>query len=97
MQSTLRVTENRVLRRKFGPKRYEVMEGWRKLHNVELHSLYSTPNVIRMIKSRRMRWVLHTVCMGAMRNVYKILLEILKGRDHSEDLGIDGRIILNGS
>jgi hypothetical protein len=52
----LRVFKNRTLRRIFGPKRDEVVEGWRKLHNKELHNLCSSPNIIRMIKSRRMRW-----------------------------------------
>jgi hypothetical protein len=52
----LRVFENRVLRRMFGPKRDGVMGGWRKLHNEELHNLYSLPSIIRIIKSRRMRW-----------------------------------------
>jgi hypothetical protein len=52
----LRVFENRVLRRIFGPKRDEVTGGWRKLHNEELHNLYFSPSIIRMIKSRRMRW-----------------------------------------
>jgi hypothetical protein len=50
------VFENRVLRRIFGPKRDEIIGGWRKLHNEELHNLYGTPNIIRMMKSRRMRW-----------------------------------------
>jgi hypothetical protein len=53
------VFENRVLRRIFGPKRYEVVGGWRKLHNEVLHDLYSSPNIIRMIKSRRMRLTGH--------------------------------------
>jgi hypothetical protein len=53
------VFENRVLRRIFGPKRDEVTGDWRKLHNEELHNLYSLPNIIRMIKSRRMRWAGH--------------------------------------
>jgi hypothetical protein len=58
----LRVFENRVLRRKFGPKREE--DGsWRKLQNDELHSLYSSPNIVRVIKSRRMRWVGHVACI----------------------------------
>jgi hypothetical protein len=52
----VKVLENRVLRRIFGPKRDEVKEGWRKLRNEKLHNLYSSPNIIRMIKSRRMRW-----------------------------------------
>jgi hypothetical protein len=55
----LRVFENRVLRRIFGPKRDEVTGDWRKLHNEELHMLYSSPSIIRMIKSRRMRWAGH--------------------------------------
>jgi hypothetical protein len=55
----LRVFENKVLRRIFGPKRNEVTGGWRKLHNEGLHNLYSSPNIIRMIKSRRMKWARH--------------------------------------
>jgi hypothetical protein len=58
------VFENRVLRRIFGSKRDEVTGGWRKLHNVELHNLYSSPSIIRMIKSRRMRWAEHVARMG---------------------------------
>jgi hypothetical protein len=64
----LRVFENRVLRRIFGPKRDGVTGDWRKLHNEELHNLYSSPSVIRMIKSRRMRWTRHVARMGAKRN-----------------------------
>jgi hypothetical protein len=60
----LRVSENRVLRRIFGPKRDEVTGSWGKLHNEELHNLYSSPNIIRMIKSRRMRWAGHVARMG---------------------------------
>jgi hypothetical protein len=60
----LRVFENRVLRRIFGPKRDEVTGGWRKLHNEELHNLYSSQNIIRMIKSRRMRWTGYVARMG---------------------------------
>jgi hypothetical protein len=59
----LRVFENRVLRI-FGPKRDEVTGGWRKLHNEELHNLYSSPSTIRMIKSRKMRWAGHVARMG---------------------------------
>jgi hypothetical protein len=69
----LRVFENRVLRRIFGPKRDDTVGGWRTLHNEELHYLYSLPNTIRIIKSRRMRWAGHISCMGKNRNVYRIL------------------------
>jgi hypothetical protein len=58
------VFENRVLRRIFGPKRYEVTGEWRKLHSEVLHILYSSPNIIRPIKSRRMRWAGHVACKG---------------------------------
>jgi hypothetical protein len=60
----LRVFENRMLRRIFGPKRDEVTGGWRILHNEELHRLYTSPSIIRMIKSRRMRWAWHVARMG---------------------------------
>jgi hypothetical protein len=73
----LRVFENRVLRRIFGD---EVTGGWRKLHNEELHNLYSSPSAIRMIKSRRMRWAEHVAQMGARKNVYRILVGKPKGR-----------------
>jgi hypothetical protein len=69
----LRVFENRVLRRIFGPKRDE--DGsWRKLHNDELHSLYSSLNIVRVIKLRRMRWTGHGACMGEGRGVYRVLV-----------------------
>jgi hypothetical protein len=69
----LRVFENRLLRRIFGPKRKE--DGsWRKLHNDELHSLYSSPNVVRVIKSRRMRWAGHVAHMGEGRGVYRVFV-----------------------
>jgi hypothetical protein len=60
----LRVFENRVLSRKFVPKRDEVTRDWRKLHNEDLHNLYSSPNIIRMIKPRRMKWAGHVEQMG---------------------------------
>jgi hypothetical protein len=60
----LRVFENKVLRRIFGPKRDEVIGEWRRLHNKELYALYSSPNIIRVIKSRRLRWAGHVACMG---------------------------------
>jgi hypothetical protein len=61
----LRVFENRVLRRIFGPKRDEVSGEWRRLHNEELYALYSSPSIIRVMKSRRLRWVGHVACMGS--------------------------------
>jgi hypothetical protein len=70
----LRVFENKVLRRIFGPKRDEVTGGWRKLHNEELRDLYSLPSIIRIIKSRRMRWVGHVARMGGKRNSYRLLV-----------------------
>jgi hypothetical protein len=68
----LRVFENRVLRRIIGPKRDEMTGGWRKLHNEELHGLYSSPSIV--IKARRMRWVGHVACMGVVRGAYNILV-----------------------
>jgi hypothetical protein len=67
----LRVFQNRVLRRIFGPKRDGVTGGWIKLHNEELHNLYSSPSIIRVIRSRRMRWAGHVARMGEKRNVYR--------------------------
>jgi hypothetical protein len=64
----MRVFENRVLTRIFGPRRDELTGDWRKLHNEEFHNSYSTPNIIRMIKSRRMRWPGHVARMGETRN-----------------------------
>jgi hypothetical protein len=74
------VFENRVLRRIFGPKRDEVTGEWRKMHSGELHNLYSSPDFIRQIKSRRMRWAGHVACMGEGRNVYRVLMEKSKGK-----------------
>jgi len=65
------VLENRVLRRIYGPKREQVVGGWRRLHNDELRNLYTSPNVITMIKWRRKKWEAHAACTGEMRNVYK--------------------------
>jgi hypothetical protein len=68
------VFENRVLRRIFGLKRDEVTGEWRQLHNEELHDLYSSPIIIRIIKSRRMRWAGHVARMGEKRNEYRLLV-----------------------
>jgi hypothetical protein len=89
----LRVFEKRMLKRIFGTKRKE--DGpWRKLHNDELHSLYSSLNIVRVIKSRRMRWAGHVARMEEGRGEYRIWLGCPKGRDHWEDLGVGGRITL---
>jgi hypothetical protein len=74
------VFENRVLRRIFGPKRDEVTGEWRKLHNEELHNMYSPPDIIRQVKSRRMRWAGHVARMGEERKVYKILVGKPEGK-----------------
>jgi hypothetical protein len=68
----LRVIENRVLWRIFGPKRVGVTVGWRKLHKEELHNLYSAPSIIRILKSRWVRWAGHVARMGEKRNVYRL-------------------------
>jgi hypothetical protein len=70
----LRVFENRVLRRVFGSKRNEVTGEWRKLHNEDLNDLYSLPNIVRVVKSRRMRWAEHVARMGEDRGMHRVLL-----------------------
>jgi hypothetical protein len=72
--------ENRVLRKIFGPKRDEVTEEWRRLHKEKLNYLYSSPNIIRVIKSRRMRWAGHVARMGEGRGAYRILVWRPEGR-----------------
>jgi hypothetical protein len=79
-EQRLRVFENRVLWRIFGPKRDETTGEWRRLHNGELNDLYSSPNVIRVIKSRRMRWAEHVTRMGEKRDAYRILVGRPEGR-----------------
>jgi hypothetical protein len=76
----LRVFENKVLRRIFGPKRDEVTGEWRRLHNEELYALYSSPNIIRVIKSRRLRWAGHVARMGERRGAYRALVGKPEGR-----------------
>jgi hypothetical protein len=69
----LRVFENRVLRRIFGPKRDEATEERIKLHDEELNDLYTSHNIIRVIKSRKMRWAWHVACMGEGRGMYRVV------------------------
>jgi len=76
----LRVFENRVLRRIFGPRRDEITREWRRLHNEELNDLYSSPNIVRVIKSRRMRWAGHVVRMGEDTGVYRVLVGKPEGK-----------------
>ena len=76
----LRVFENMVLRRIFGPRRDEVTREWRRLHNEELNDLYCSPNIVRVIKSRRMRWAGHVARMGEERWVYRVLVGKPEGK-----------------
>ena len=72
--------ENSVLRRVFGPKRDEVTGEWRKLHNEELSDLYSLPNIVRVVKSRKMRWAGHVARMGERRGLYRVLVGKPEGK-----------------
>jgi hypothetical protein len=72
--------ENRVLGRIFGPKRDHVIGGWRKLHNEELHNLYTSPSIIRIIKSSRVRWARFVALMGEIKNAYRILVGKPEGK-----------------
>jgi hypothetical protein len=92
-ESRLRVFENRVLRRIFGPKRDKATGEWRKLDNEELNDLYSSPNIARVTKSRRMRWAGHVAPMAEGRVLYRVLVSKPEGKDQWGDLGVDGRII----
>ena len=82
--------ENRVLRRVFGPKRDEVTGEWRKLHNEELRNLYSLPNIVLVVKSRRMRWAGHVARLGEGRGVHRVLVGKSEGKNHWGDLNVDG-------
>ncbi|KAJ4440696.1 hypothetical protein ANN_08844 [Periplaneta americana] len=79
-EQRLRVLENKVLRKIFGAKRDEVTGEWRKLHNAELHALYTSPDIIRNIKSRRLRWAGHVAHMGESRNAYRVLVGRPEGK-----------------
>jgi hypothetical protein len=88
------VFENKVLRRIFGPRRDEVTGYWRRLHNEETNVLYSSPNIVRVIKSRRMRWAGHVAHMGEERVCIGSWWGNRRERDHWGDLGVGGWIIL---
>jgi len=90
----LRVFENMVLRKIFGPRRDEETAEWRRLHNEELNDLYSSPNIVRVIKSRRMSWAGHVARMGEDRACIGSCWGNRREREHWGDLGVDGWIIL---
>jgi len=90
----LRVFENMVLRRIFGPMREKVTGEWRRLHNEELNDLYCSPNIVRVIKSRRMRWAGHVARMGEERECIGSWWGNRREGDHWGDLDVDGWIIL---
>jgi hypothetical protein len=79
-EHSLGLYENRVLKRIFGPKRDEDRGRWRKLHNEKLHNLYSSANIMRVIKSRRMRWAGHVARIGEKRNAYRTLVGKAEGK-----------------
>ena len=93
-EQNLRVFENMVLRRTFGPRSDEVTGEWRRLHNEELNDLYSSPNIVRVIKSGRMRWVGHVARMGEERGCIGSWWGNRRERVQCGDLGVDGWIIL---
>ena len=83
-----------MLRRIFGHKKDEVTEEWRRLHNKGLYVLYSSPNIIRVVKSRRLRWAAYVASMGRVVMHTGFQWGNLREKDHSEDRGVDGRILL---
>jgi len=90
----LRMFEDRVLRRIFGPRLDEITGEWRKLHHEELSVPYSSSNIVRVIKSRRLRRTVHVGRMNDRRGVNRVWVETVKDRDHLEDPGVDVEIIL---
>ena len=86
--------ENRAQRRIFGPTRDEITGEWRKLHNEELNDLYSSPYIVRVIKSRRMRWAGYVARMEERRGVYRVLVGKPEGKRPLGRPSVDGRIIL---
>jgi hypothetical protein len=90
----LKLSENRILRKIFGSKREEVAGGWRRLYNEKLHNLYASLNIMRVIKSRRMRFAGHVARIGEMINTFNISVEKPERKRPLEDLAVDGRIIL---
>jgi hypothetical protein len=92
----LRVFENRVLRRIFGPKGDEVTREWRKLNNEELHNLYSSPDIVRQVKSRRMRWAGHVARMGEDKIWYKVLVGKPEGKKVTEAVPLYQKQVLGG-
>jgi hypothetical protein len=83
-----------LLRRIFGPKRKEVVGGSTRRHNEDLYNLNASSDIVRLIKSRRMTWTAHVAGMGDIRNAHKVLIGESEGKNHSEYLDLDGRIIL---
>jgi hypothetical protein len=91
---SLTLREERRLRRIFGPKRDEVTGEWRRLNEEELHALHSSPNINWTITPRRMRWIGHVARRGHRSSAYRVSVGKLEGRNHLEDSGVYGRIIL---
>jgi hypothetical protein len=90
----LRVFDSRVQREIFRPQRDEVTGEWRKLHEEELNDLYSSTNIILVIRSRILKWKERVVCMGNRRGACRVLVGKPEGKNHLEDPGLDGRIVL---
>jgi hypothetical protein len=90
----LRVFENRLLKKILGPKRDEVTGEWRRLHKKQLHAQSCSPDIIRVIKSRRLKWAGHIALMGESSRACRVLMGKPEGINHLEDPGVDGKIIL---